>query len=169
MRSFLLICLFALVSMTVFSRIGFELGISAFADTPTDAGAAADAPSSSSGSGSATSAQAPTPPAAAAPNLTQDPAGFLAFLKSMLKFGWGAAVLVGVLGLCEALAALKNVSTFAWLGKGRVSVVIGAAAAVATTMIAALVAGGAWPAVAIAGGGALLLYWHPAGTDPAKS
>ena len=154
-----LLCIIAalLVSLAL-SRIPRELGMSAaHADTLAllDAG-----PGSGSGSAAASSPTVHDP--------SQDPAGYFSDLKTAKKNGWGLVVLVSVLGLCELLAAAgKKISALAWLGKGRVSIAIGAGAAIATTAIASLADGGSWSAVATAAIGAALLYWHPAAKDVA--
>lgn len=84
--------------------------------------------------------------------------------------GWAAALMLLVVGLLELTASLgKNVPTLAWLGKGRISLVIGGATSVGVAALAALVAGGQWVAVLTAAVAAALAIWHQAGTDPTKA
>lgn len=152
----LLLCAVAalLVSLAL-SNIPHELGMSAAHAQALDAGSAA-------------SSAAPVAPTIHDP--TQDPAGYLSDLEKAKSNGWGLAILVGVFGLCEVLAAAgKKFPKLAWLGKGRISVAIGAITAITATSIAKLADGGTWMAVAYTAVGAALLYWHPAGTDPAKA
>jgi hypothetical protein len=159
-----LLCIAAalLVSLAL-SSIPRQLGMSAAHAQGAGSGSALVVVGSGSGS-----AIAPMPSTIHDP--TQDPAGFLSDLELAKKHGWGVLVLVGVFGLCELLAlGGKNVKALAFLGKGRVSIVIGAAVSIATTSIAALANGGTWLSVLYAAGGSALLFAHPAGTDPAKA
>lgn len=121
-----------------------------------------------SGSGSA-------PPPAATPPVfhdpTTDPSAFVADIINLWHSGgWAAALMLLVVGLLEGAAALgKSIPGLAWLGKGRVSLVIGGATGVAAAALNALVGGGQWAAVLTALVAAALAFWHQAGTDPAKA
>lgn len=106
----------------------------------------------------------------AIPDPTKDPLGFYETLKVMWHTSWGVAIAVAVVGLLELLAWLgtrQSISWLAWLGVGRVSIVIGAASGILTTAIAAFATGG-WTAFMTAIGGGILAFWHQGGTDPAK-
>jgi len=119
-----------------------------------------------SGSGSA----ATLPPTLHDPST--DPIASISDLQLAWKMGWPFAVLVGVIFVCEALAWLGkkyNNGPLAALGKGRVSLVIGGVISVGLAMFNAVAAGGKWSAALLAIPGAVLTYWHIAGTDPAKS
>lgn len=149
------------VLMTVAVSFGHATVSSADSGAPViavDAGVAPDAASS------------PATPAPTVHDPMTDPSGYISELEAAKKSGWPLFVLVGVYGLCELLAAGgKTGGKLAWLGKGRISVVIGGAAALATSAINALAAGGTWMAVGAAALFSLLLYVHTAGTDPAKA
>ena len=137
----------------------------AFADAGSGSAVATDAGVTDAGSASAT----PAPAAPVIHDPSTDPAGFISDLKTAKTSGWGVAILVGVFGLCELLSRAKLLPSLAWLGKGRISIAIGAIAAFATTSITALAGGGTWTAVALAALSSFFLYLHPAGTDPAKA
>ena len=152
--------------------------------TPTPApsdgsGSAVPAAGSGSGSGSTTLTTTTTASPSGAttttvvtmPDPTKDPLGFIAAVKAMWTTSWGVALALAVVGLLELLAwvgAKSGISALAWLGTGRVSVIIGAATGVLTTAIAAFATGG-WTAFLTAVGGGVLAYWHQGGVDPAKA
>lgn len=110
-----------------------------------------------------------------------NPTGYITELEQAKASttGWPLVVLIGVFGLAEVLAAAgtkakaANASSpfarLAWLGKGRISIGIGAVVAIASSAIHALATGSTWNAVAFAAIASALLYAHPAGTDPAKA
>lgn len=104
-------------------------------------------------------------------NVTSDPIGFIADMKDLWhKGGWSLALMLGVIGALELAVWLgKNNATLAWLGKGRTTIVIGAAAATFAAMLNAMLGGGAWQSALVTGVGAGLAFWHQAGTDPAKA
>lgn len=105
------------------------------------------------------------------PDPTTNPLGFADSVVSLWHSGgWATALMLVLVGLFEGAAALgKNSPTFAWLGKGRVSIGLAGGLAVATAALAALVGGGQWAAVLTALVTAALAFWHQAGTDPAKA
>ncbi len=162
----ILICLALLVPLYLRAN-------SAIADDDAGAGNGSSLGSGSdTGSGSAvapTPAPAPTPAVAPVHNPATDPAGYISDLENAKKTGWPLLVLVGFFGLCEILAlAGKNVPFFAWLGTGRVSVVIGGFAALTASMINTLADGGTWSSVLIGAlAPAIALFLHPAATDVA--
>lgn len=96
-----------------------------------------------------------------------DPSGYISELAAAKAQGWGVLLLVGVFGLCEILAAAGKNGALAWLGKGRISILIGAGVAVSTAAIVALSSSGTWFAAGYAAVGAVLLYLHPAAKDVA--
>lgn len=164
----LLISCIALLCIMFIGRIGVEAGI-ALADSGapavTDAGA-----SSSSGSGSAAAA---VPTTSTMHDPATAPLQSLGDVSTLWKLGgWPLAVL-GAMYLLLELAAIfgkkTSIAALAWLGKGRVSTVIAGATAIAAAALNAVGAGGAWSAALAAAAVAGLAYWHPAGTDPAKS
>lgn len=140
-------------------------------------------PGSATGSGALLGSSAPAPAAnpqagpaqplpTALPNLGDHPLDFIAAVKVFWsQGGWGIGLMVGLLGLLEALALAGvkfNVAWLAWLGKGRISIVLSGATTVLTTAIAAFSSGG-WLAFLTSAVGAALGIWHPAGTDPTKA
>lgn len=140
------------------------IAMPAIADSGSDAGSgSAVVVTAGSGSGSAA-----TP---AIHDVTVDPASFIADVKDLWhKGGWSVGVMLLVVGALELIAYLgKNNTKLAWLGKGRISVVVGGATGTLVAMLNVLVGGGAWSAALMTGAGALLAIWHPAGTDPAKA
>lgn len=121
------------------------------------------------GAGSGSAVAAPTPPVLHDP--TTDPAGFISQMVELWhNGGWSVALMLGVIGLLELVAwAGKTKPSLAWIGKGRTSIVIGAATATGIAMLNAVLAGGHWSAAFVTGAGAGLTFWHIAGTDPKKS
>lgn len=145
------------------------------ADDGSGSGSSVTVPTTGSGSaatpapvGSAGSAAAPT---SAIHNPAADPVAYISDLQEAKKVGWPLFILVGVFGLCELLAAAgSKIAWMAWLGKGRISVVIAGLCTLTTSMIAAIAGGAAWTAVLLgAAVPAIALFAHPAGTDPAKA
>lgn len=109
-------------------------------------------------------------PVAIAPpaNPVTDLTGYISELSNAKANGWGVLLLVLVFGLCELAAkAGSAVPALAWLGKGRISIVLGGGIAVAAASIAALSSSGTWLAAGYAAVAAFLLYAHPAAKDVA--
>lgn len=135
--------------------------------------AAADVPALAVGSGSAAAGSAAPVALPAGPVIhdpVTDPGDFISDLKSAKRTGWPLLLLIAAFGLCEILAAAgSKIAALAWLGRGRVSIVVGGATAVIFAAIAAVTGSGSWSAVLGAAVTAGLLYAHPAGTDPAKA
>ena len=130
-----------------------------------------DAGSGTSSASSAIVAPTPTPLPATLPDPAEHPDDFIAALKDAKTHGWPLVILYGAVGLLELAAFFgkkKSIAWLAWLGKGRVSVVIGGGIAILTAAIVALAKSGTWSAAFIAMGFAATTYWHQAGTDPAK-
>ena len=101
-------------------------------------------------------------------NPVTDPSGYISELANAKANGWAALLMVIVFGLCEIAAkAGSTVPALAWLGKGRISIVIGGGIAVGAAAIAALSSSGTWLACGYAAVAAALLYAHPAAKDVA--
>jgi hypothetical protein len=140
-----------------------------------DAGAVAALPDAGavvgSGSSGSVSSGGTTGPDAGLGSGVADPATdlgtFLGQVKDAQSHCWGLEVLVLLVGAAEALSFLgksAGIAALAFLGKGRVSIVLGAAGAVGTVAVAAYLKSASWSAAIVAAGGALLLYVHPAAT-----
>lgn len=153
-----LLCLVgALCVSFALSSIPRQLGMSA---------AHAQTAGSAIGSGSSTVAPLPS----TLPDPTTDPGSFIQTLEAAKTHGWPFVFLIGLVGVLELAATLgKKIPALAWLGKGRVSVVIAGATTIGLAGVAVLLHAGTWGAAMVAIGGAGLAYWHQAGTDPAKS
>jgi len=167
MRHLFLALLFALGIAGI--AVGFTAPVYAQGVALVDAGVDAGAASSTATSSPTTYAIDPL----------VNPTGYLTQLEAARKAGWPLAILVGVFGLVEVLAAVgkkaadKNatgkIAKLAWLGRGRMSVVIGAAVAISAAAIHSLATGATWIAVASAAIGSVLFYLAPAGIDPDKA
>lgn len=124
----------------------------------------------SAGSAVGSAASAPT---VTVPSVTADPIAFFDQVKSLWHGGgWAVALLLGVVGVLELAAwagGQTNISWLAWLGKGRVSLVIGGGVSVGVAMLGVLLGAGSWTAALAAAAAAALAYWHQAGTDPKKA
>jgi hypothetical protein len=120
-----------------------------------------------SGSGATTKTTIALPPDPIA-----HPLDFAMALKDAWSKSWGLAIGFLVYALVEVLAwagKKQDNAKLAWLGKGRISIVIGAAAATMPTFLAAITGAGAWGAFITAIVTSVAAFWHPAGTDPAKA
>ena len=103
-------------------------------------------------------------------NPATDINGYISELQNAKQSGWPLVVLVAVFGLCELLAAAgSKVAALAWLGTGRVSIVIGGVVSISAAMINKLADGGTWVSVLLgAAVPAIALFYHPAAADVAK-
>lgn len=101
-----------------------------------------------------------------------DPSGFVTQLIGFWHTNPFIAVGLGLYALLEMLAAVgkkfPNVARLAWLGTGRVSLVIAGATATLGAILHAALGGGTTQAALFAGLGAYLAWAHPAAEDVAK-
>lgn len=72
-------------------------------------------------------------------------------VKAAKKIGWPALVFAVTILLCKLLGRSKKYAFLAFLGKGKVPVVVGALNAIAISCYNAAADGGAWTAMAFAG------------------
>ena len=105
---------------------------------------------------------------------TQDPSGAWNQLVGFARTNWWLAFAAGAYCLATLLAAagakFQSVSWLAWLGKGRVAIVLaGAAGTLSAGIDAYLNNGGNLTLALYAFGVALATYWHPAASDVAAA
>ena len=80
-------------------------------------------------------------------------------LRAAKKDGWAIAAFAALVMLCKLVSRLgKKFKWLAFLGKGKVAIVVGAAGALATACYNAAADGGAWSAMLMAGAVAVAGY-----------
>lgn len=160
-----LLCIFFALLLSLSFDGLYHLGI-ANADVPAavlDAGAG-------SGSGSAVIAPAPAPLPAVLVDPASNPAGFINETIAFAKSNWWIGVGLALFGFAELLALLgKDIPLLAWLGRGRVSIVLGGSVAVLGATLQIIVSGGPVQSALFAGFAALMAYAHPAAKDVAAA
>ena len=110
------------------------------------------------GSGSGSSSAALTT-AQAFPDPVDSPAATIDTLKAAKAIGWACLVFAALTVLARVAGRLgKDVKWFAWLGKGKAAVLVGAVGALALATYNALALGGTLIAAALAGLVALAHY-----------
>lgn len=120
-----------------------------------------------SGSGSAVTVTTTTvvTPADAVHDPVSQPAATFDDVKAAKQVSWPAAVFIVVLIVAKLLGRAKSVAQLAWLGKGRVAVVVAGAAAVAAAAFNVAIAHGSAVAILSAVVVASAAYWNSHGSD----
>jgi hypothetical protein len=101
---------------------------------------------------------------------TSNPAGFLNELVTFAHQNWELAAGAALYGSLRIAAYLgKGVAALAWLGAGRVAIVIAGGSTVLGTGIQSYLSGGSLQAAFVAAVVALGVYYHPAASAVAAS
>lgn len=101
-------------------------------------------------------------------NPVSDPNGFLSELAAFAHTNLWLAIALGAYGVLEiAASAGKNIAALAWLGKGRLTLVIGGGIAVIGAALSAYFGSASVQGALVAAVVAMAAYWHPQATEVA--